>query len=258
MHQQRVVIHNECEIAGIRAAAAAAARVRDRLGNRIVPGMSTLDVDCAAAELIAETGGRSAFLGYRGFPRQICISLNDEVVHGMGRADRIIGPADLVSIDVGVVLNGFVGDTAKTVSVGTVPPAARRLLDTTQESLAAGIAVARVGHYVNAIGVAVEATVGAAGFAVVRDFVGHGCGRDLHEPPEVPNFAQRQRGPRLQSGMVLAIEPMVNAGTGQVVVDADRWTVRSRDGSLSAHFEHMILITRNEPEILTWPKTASK
>jgi len=258
MHKQRVVIHSEGEIAGIRTAAAAAAWVRDRLGSRIAPGMSTLDVDRTAAQLIAETGGRSAFLGYRGFPRQICISLNDEVVHGLGRADRVIQAGDLVSLDVGVIRDGYIGDTAKTVSVGAVSPIARKLLDATQKSLAAGIAAARAGHYVNEIGAAVEAVVSSAGFTVVRDFVGHGCGRDLHEPPEVPNFAQQQRGPRLQPGMVLAIEPMVNAGAAPVRIDADRWTVRSRDGSLSAHFEHMILITSNEPEILTWPKTASK
>ncbi|OGV61515.1 MAG: type I methionyl aminopeptidase [Lentisphaerae bacterium RIFOXYB12_FULL_65_16] len=253
----KFVIHTEAEIEGIRRAAQAAARVLDGVCQSVRPGLSTLDLDRTARRLIEDAGGKSAFHGYRGFPGQLCISLNDEVVHGIGRADRILKPGDLVSLDVGVCLDGCIGDTARTVCVVAAPsPEAERLLRITQESLEAGIAAARGGNGVNDIGRAVEATVRRAGFSVVRDFVGHGCGLELHEPPEVPNFSQMTRGALLRPGMVLAVEPMVNVGTHRVTVDPDGWTVRTADGRLSAHFEHMILITRNRPEILTWLRTA--
>lgn len=253
----RVVIHNGAEIAAIREAARAAAQVRDELVRMIQPGMSTLDVDQLAGMLIRRNGGTSAFFGYRGFPGQICISLNDEVVHGIGRADRMIRGGDLVSVDIGVNLAGGIGDTAMTVAVGAPPTAvAARLMAVTIESLAAGIAAANGGRDLSEIGVAVEACVKRAGFSVVRDYVGHGCGTQLHEPPEVPNFALPARGPALQPGMVLAIEPMVNVGTHRVTMDvADGWTVRTADGNLSAHVEHMVLITEDKAEVLTCPKT---
>lgn len=255
---RHVVIHSPREIVGIRAAADAAARVLDELCAAVRPGMSTLELDELAEGRIRATGGTSAFLGYHGYPGQICISLNDEVVHGIGRADRILAPGDLVSLDVGVCLAGCIGDNARTVCVGREPsPEQQALLDATRDALAAGIAAAVNGKFVNDISRAVEAVVRARGFAVVRDFVGHGCGTALHEPPEVPNFAQPGRGPRLQPGMVLAIEPMVNQGTHRVAVDPqDKWTVRTADGAPSAHFEHMVLITKDNAEILTWPKTA--
>ena len=253
----QVVIHTEREISGIRKAAAATAGVRDRLAAAIRPGMTTLTIDQLAKGLIQQTGGVSAFHGYRGFPGQVCISLNDEVVHGIGRAERLVGPGDLVKIDVGVRLDGYIGDTAVTVCAGAcADPAARRLVDATRNALERGIEAARGGGHVGDIGRAVERIVKAAGFSVVRDFVGHGCGCDLHEPPEVPNFESSRKGPRLRPGMVLAIEPMVNMGDAGVLVEDDRWTVRTVDGSLSAHMEHMVLITDREPEILTWPKTA--
>jgi methionyl aminopeptidase len=171
--------------------------------------------------------------------------------------DRVIQPGDLVSVDIGVRLAGGIGDTAFTVSVG--PPRWRQALDllrAAEESLTAGIAAAGAGHFVNDIGTAVERVVRRAGFSVVRDFVGHGCGTELHEPPEVPNFSQSSRGERLRPGMVLAIEPMVNTGASEVTVDSDGWTVRTADGGLSAHVEHMVLVTTGEPEVLTWPRTA--
>ena len=258
MLKSRVVIHTEREILGIKASARATAWVLDELCRQITPGLTTLEVDRLAAELIRETGGQSAFCGYRGFPGQVCISVNDEVVHGIGRLGRVLALGDLVSIDVGIRLNGFVGDCAATVCAGR-PAAggAKTLMDATRRSLEAGIAATRSGNCVNDISKAVESVVRRAGFSVVRDFVGHGCGCELHEPPEVPNFAQPQRGPRLQAGMVLAIEPMVNAGTGKVTVaQDDGWTVRTADGGLSAHFEHMVLIRDDNPEILTWPRTA--
>ncbi len=258
MRSQRYVIHTAPEVEGIRQAASDAAGVRDQLASLIRPGMTTAELDRLAGDLIRQTGGRSAFLDYRGFPGQICVSINSEVVHGIGRLDRVIAPADVVSIDVGTRRGGYVGDTATTVVAGGVEAEpVQRLLVATRRGLEAGIAAATCGNYVNDIGRAVEAVIDKAGFSVVRDFVGHGCGCELHEPPEVPNFAQeRTRGPRLRPGMVLAIEPMVNAGTHRVTIDADGWTVRTADDQMSAHFEHMVLITTGRPEILTWRKIA--
>ncbi len=257
MGRNRVTVHSQCEIDGIRRSAEVTAAVLDELCRAVTPGMTTEELDRLAGGIIGRTGGKSAFLGYRGFPGQVCISVNDEVVHGIGCPHRVIQFRDLVSLDVGVQLDGFIGDTARTVCVGSPPTAeAAQLLAATEDSLHKGIAAARAGRRVNDISKAVEAVVQHAGFSVVRDFVGHGCGCELHEPPEVPNFAQPHSGPRLRPGMVLAIEPMVNTGTHRVRVDADGWTVRTADGGLSAHFEHMILITENEPEILTWRKTA--
>lgn len=257
MKNHEVVIHSEQEIEGIRQAARKTGETREKLRDLIRPGMSTLDLDRLAGNLIAQTGGSSAFLGYHGFPGQVCISINEEVVHGIGRADRIIMPGDLVSIDVGVSVDSFVGDTAFSVRVGmeSGDDGTDELLKVTWQALEAGIEAAQAGAYINDISRAVEKVVTKTGFSVVRDFVGHGCGCHLHEPPEVPNFAQSTRGPRLRPGMVLAIEPMVNRGTHRVVVDrTDGWTVRTCDGEWSAHFEHMVLITKGKPEILTWPK----
>ncbi len=252
---KRVRVHNSREVAGIRVAADKTATVLRQLAEAIVPGMTTLRIDQLASELIRATGGRSAFHNYRGFPGQICISVNDEVVHGIGRAERVICPGDIVSLDVGIQFDGYIGDTATTVCVGApLGPDVLKLLAVTQESLDAGIAAARAGLPVNNIGIAVEDVVLRNGFSVVHDFVGHGCGCELHEPPEVANFRTSGRSPIMRPGMVLAIEPMVNAGTADVKVDADGWTVRTKDCGLSAHFEHMVLITNKEPEILTWPK----
>jgi len=258
MGRERVIIYNQREIGGIRHAAQRAAAVRQLLCSQIRPGMTSLQIDQIAAELIQQSNGdKCAFYQYRGFPGSICISINDEVVHGIGRAERTIQPGDLVSIDVGVRSNGFIGDTAWTVYVGGVAPDPEyvRLLDAGKACLDAGIAAAISGNYVNDIGNAIEHVVITAGFAVVRDFVGHGCGRLLHEPPEVPNFACNKRGPRLRPGMVLAIEPMVNLGSHRVFIGDDGWTVHTTDGKVSVHFEHMVLITEDEPEILTWAKT---
>ena len=257
MSKQAVVVHTAQDIPGIRRAAEATAHVLHELAAMVRPGVSTADLDTWAAGLIRETGGRSAFLGYHGFPGHICISVNDEVIHGIGRPDRIVAPGDLVSMDVGVHLAGYIGDTALTVCAGALPsPQAGALMKATEEALAAGVAKAQGGNYINDISTAVESVVKQYGFSVVRDFVGHGCGCELHEPPEVPNFAQRRRGVMLVPGMVLAIEPMVNSGSYRVEVDRqDRWTVRTADGDHSAHYEHMVLITQGKPEILTCPKT---
>jgi methionyl aminopeptidase len=251
------VIHSEDEIRRIRIAAEATARVRDELAKRACPGMSTLELDRIAAALITQENGRSAFLGYCGFPGNICISLNEEVVHGIGSADRIMTENDIVSIDIGVEIDGAIGDTALTFALRPDPsPAVEMLLKTTNDALMAGIEQAVCGNYLNDICSAIEKVANSQKLGVVRDFVGHGVGTKLHEPPEVPNFRMASKGPKLQKGMVLAIEPMFNLGTAKVSVDKfNHWTVRSLDKSLSAHFEHTILITDNKPEILTWPKT---
>ena len=247
-------IYSESETAKVRKAARAAAQVRDRLAEAIQPGMSTLDIDNLAGVFIAETGGVSGSLGYHGFPRQICVSVNDEVVHGIGRADRIVQPGDLVKVDVVVNIDGYFGDTARTVCAGYPEPEglAGELMKATWQGLLAGIDRAREGNCVNDIGSAVERVANASSFSCVRDMVGHGCGRKMHEEPEVPNYRQSGKTPRLSAGMIICIEPMVNVGDWRITVDpVDRWTVRSADHSLSAHFEHQILITKKDPEILT-------
>lgn len=253
MSVERILLYNEHEVAKVRRAAQAAALVRDRLCEAVCPGMTTLDLDNLAECFIQETGGKSGSLNYHGYPGQVCISLNDEVVHGIGRADRIIQYGDLVSIDVVVELDGYFGDTAKTVCAGGAPdPLAENLLATTQKALLAGIDAAQDGATVNDISCAVQRTAEGAGFSCVRDMVGHGCGKHMHEPPEVPNFRMRAKSPRLVPGMILCIEPMVNVGDWRIDIDPeDRWTCRTVDHSLSAHFEHQILITKQNPEILT-------
>lgn len=252
------IIHTPEEILRIRAAAEATGRIRERLAVECRAGMTTGEFDDLAGMLIAETGGKSAFFGYHGYPGQICISVNEEVVHGIGRHDRVLLPTDVVSIDLGVELNGACGDTAVTFALQSeVPDDVKRLLEFTRRALEAGISRAVAGNYIRDISAAVEHVARQGRLGVVRDYVGHGCGIHLHEPPEVPNFVAPDRGPRLEPGMVLAIEPMFNLGTWRVVTDAsDHWTVRSRDNSISAHFEHLVLITNNKPEVLTaWPKT---
>ncbi len=250
---REVIVHTPQEIIRIRRAAEATARVRDQLREMISPGMTTRQVDDIAGRLIAGTGGTSSFLGYHGFPGNICISLNDVVVHGIGSDRAVIGENDILSIDLGVTLEGATGDTAITLTFKPdVPEDIARLLRATEEGLYAGIAKAKAGNYIRDISAAVEAIAKKAKLGIVRQYVGHGCGIKLHEPPEIPNFVLPGfRGPRLVPGMVLAIEPMFNLGSHQVYTEPDRWTVRTRDGKWSAHFEHQVLITETEPEILT-------
>ena len=250
------VIHTAEEIVRIRRAAALTAQVRDEIPKLAKPGMTTFDLDQLAGELIRATGGRSAFLNYRGYPGNICISVNDEVVHGIGRPDRILLDTDVVSIDVGVEFDGAMGDTALTFTFREPDEDVARLLKGTQQALMDGIRQARAGLYIRNISQAVETTAKKYRLGVVQEYVGHGCGTRMHEPPEVPNFVGYGRGARLAPGMVLCIEPMLNLGCADVTTDRhDHWTVRTRDGAPSAHFEHQILITDKEPEILTWPKT---
>jgi methionyl aminopeptidase len=221
------------------------------LVKAIEPGRTTLEIDQLAAELMRERDCKSAFLGYRGFRGQICISVNEEVVHGIG-GPRKIQPGDIVTIDVGVVKNGWIGDNAITVAVGEVTDETRRLLIATEESLFQAISHARAGERLADLCGSVEEYVAPLGFTVVREFVGHGVGRDLHEEPNVPNYRPQGKSPILEPGMILAIEPMVNAGTRSIRILDDGWTVVTADGKPSAHFEHTVLITEGEPELLTW------
>jgi methionyl aminopeptidase len=237
----------------MRPACAMTAQVLDEIAAYIKPGLTTRQVDEFAGKCIKAHGGKSAFLGYREYPCNTCISVNEEVVHGMG-SERELLFGDIVSLDVGVAYNGFVGDTARTVAVGGCGVLAQRLMDVTERALYQGIAAAVSGNRVTDISRAVQNYVEGNGFSVVREFVGHGVGRAMHEEPQVPNFVDRKMNDKLRSGMTIAIEPMVNAGRAAVKILKDGWTVVTQDGSLSAHFEHTVLITDGEPEILTWPE----
>jgi len=237
----------------MRPACAVAGRVLAEVTGFIKPGLTTRQVDEFAAARIKAHGAKSAFLGYRKYPCHTCLSVNDEVVHGLA-GERELRFGDIVSVDVGVAHQGFIGDTARTVAVGGCGVLAQRLMDVTERSLYEGIAAARPGNRVTDISRAVQKYVEGNGFNVVREFVGHGVGRTMHEEPQVPNFVDPRSNQKLRAGMTLAIEPMVNAGRPGVKILKDGWTVVTQDGLLSAHFEHTVLITENEPEILTWPE----
>ena len=253
MLRKSYIIHTPEEIARIRVAAAAAAQAREKIASMAEPGMTTRELDMLAGAVIRDLGGTPTFLGYGGFPANICISLNDEVIHGIASDNRVIQKGDVLSIDVGVTLNGAIGDTAKTIVVGEETASAdiKRLIDGTRLSLEAGIQAAKCGNCIQDISKAVEKVGLAHKLGIVREYVGHGCGIRLHEPPEVPNFSTRSRGEKLLPGMVLCIEPMMNLGTHRVFVERDNWTVRTADGKKSAHFEHMVLITEGQTEVLT-------
>jgi methionyl aminopeptidase len=246
-----IIYKSERDLALMRPACVLAAEVLEEIAAFVSPGVTTREVDEYSAEAIRRRGAKSAFLGYRKYPCHVCISVNEEVVHGLAGGRRLEF-GDIVSLDVGVFFNGFVGDTAKTVAVGGCSVAAQRLMDVTERSLYAGIAQAVTGNRVVDISRAVQKHVESNGFGVVREFVGHGVGRSVHEDPQIPNFVDGKSSPKLRPGMTLAIEPMVVAGRPDVRVLNDGWTVVARDGSLSAHFEHTVLITEHEPEILTW------
>jgi methionyl aminopeptidase len=230
-----------------------ASAVLNEVSAFIQPGVTTRQVDEFAASRIKFYGAKSAFLGYRKYPCNICISVNDQVVHGLA-GPRQLCFADIVSLDVGVIYNGFIGDTARTVAVGGCGVLAQKLMDVTEKALYEGIEQAVPGNRVQDISGAVQKYVEGNGFSVVREFVGHGVGRTMHEEPQVPNFVDGKSSPKLRPGMTIAIEPMVNAGLPAVKILNDGWTVITQDGSLSAHFEHTVLITEDEPEILTWPE----
>ena len=220
------------------------------LGENMQPGITTQELDAIAEEYIRSQGGDPTFKGYHGFPASICTSPNSMVVHGIPGAYRV-EEGDLISVDVGVTLNGFVADSAYTFAVGEVDDEAQRLLEAGQAALEAGISEARAGNRIGDISTAVQRTTEEAGFSVVKSLVGHGIGRSMHEEPQIPNWGEPGRGPLLAPGMTLAIEPMINAGSPDVFVAADRWSISTADGSVSAHFEHTVAVTEAEPRILT-------
>jgi methionyl aminopeptidase len=246
-----IVCRSSVELERMSKAGRLVAEVLTQLSSRIAPGVSTAELDDLAEQLIADAGGTPAFKGYHGYPATICASINEEVIHGIPSGRRMLDEGDIVSIDVGVSLDGYYGDSAMTVPVGRVSEEAAALLRITEESLYRAIGRARPGARVSDIGHAVQEHVEAHGFSVVREFVGHGIGQRMHEEPQIPNYGEPGRGPRLAEGMVLAIEPMVNAGKAAVKVLKDGWTAVTKDKSLSAHFEHTVAVTTGEPWILT-------
>ena len=235
----------------MRAAGALASLILQTLAKAVVPGRTTREIDLLAAELMRQHACKSAFLGYRGFPGYTCISINEEVVHGIGGPRRIM-PGDIVKIDVGIIKSGFIGDNATTIPAGDIPHATKHLLAVTEQALFQAIGHARPGSKLADLCGSVEAFVVPRGYSVVREFVGHGVGRRLHEEPQVPNFRPHGHSPTLLPGMTLAIEPMINTGVPTVRILQDGWTVVTDDRKPSAHFEHTVLITHDDPEILTW------
>ena len=235
----------------MRAAGRLVGQVLTALAAKVAPGVTTAQLDAIAEGLIVDAGATPAFKGYHGYPATICASVNDEVIHGIPSGQRVLNAGDVISIDVGAKLNGYYGDSAVTLAVGPISEAAATLLRVTEESLYKAIEVVKPGSRISDIGHAVQKHVEAHGFSVVREFVGHGIGQEMHEEPQVPNYGEPGRGPRLAEGMVIAIEPMVNAGKPQVKVLSDGWTAVTRDHSLSAHFEHTVAVTADGPWILT-------
>jgi methionyl aminopeptidase len=246
-----IVCRSAAELERMREAGRLVGEVLTVLSSKIAPGVTTAELDAIAERMIVDAGGTPAFKGYHGYPATICSSINEEVIHGIPSKSRVLAEGDVVSIDVGASLNGYFGDSAITVAVGRVSEEAATLLRVTEESLYKAIKVVKPGGRVSDIGHAVQQHVEAYGFSVVREFVGHGIGQQMHEEPQVPNYGEAGRGPRLAEGMVLAIEPMVNAGKPAVRVLADGWTAVTKDQRLSAHFEHTVAVTAGEPWILT-------
>ena len=246
-----IQIHDLDEVGLIRESAQIVGRCLLMLSREVRPGVSTLELDRLAEAFIRDSGGEPAFKGYRGFPASICASINEEVVHGIPSASRFLREGDIVSLDIGVKREGFFGDAEHTCAVGEVTPVATKLLEATQRALEAGIEQARPGNRVSDISAAIEREVTRHRFRVVRALVGHGIGRELHEEPQVPNYGRVGEGPKLKEGMVLAIEPMVNAGTAEVLTLPDQWTVVTADRNLSAHFEHTVAIGADGPVILS-------
>jgi methionyl aminopeptidase len=245
-----IIVKSPREIEQLKRSNTIVAEVFEKLKGMIVPGITTKELDQVAEEYIVLRGAHPAFKGYRGFPATLCISINEEVVHGIP-SQRRLKEGDIVSLDVGVNFVGYYGDAAITFPVGEVDPEAKRLLEVTEKALYIGIEKAKVGNRLFDISYAIQGWVESHGFSVVRDFVGHGIGRDLHEEPQIPNFGAPHQGPRLEKGMVFALEPMVNEGTYEVRVLSDGWTVVTADGKRSAHFEHTIAITEDGAEILS-------
>ena len=249
-----IFIKTDLEIGYMRLAGAVVRDTLLKLEEEIKIGMTTAELDRIAEEYILKCGGKPSFKGYFGFPASICTSLNCEVVHGIPSKKIFLQEGDIISVDCGAILNGYNGDAARTFAVGNISKEAQKLIDVTRESFFKGAEAARVGNKLTDISSKVQQYVESFGYSVVRDYVGHGIGKDMHEDPEVPNYGRPGRGPKLLHGMVLAIEPMVNVGDYTVKTQANDWTVVTEDGSLSAHYENTVAILKDGPEILTWSK----
>lgn len=246
-----VILKSAREIEKMRVAGSVVRQVLDHVRDHVKPGATTMDLDQAAEAKLKELGAKAAFKGYHGFPAVLCTSINQEVVHGIPSKKRVLKEGDIVSIDCGSIVDGYYGDSAITVAVGSIDERTQRLLDATKASLEAGIRAVKPGATLGDVGAAVQEVVEAEGFSVVRDFVGHGIGTHMHEDPQIPNYGIRGKGLKLKEGMVLAIEPMVNAGKHQVQVLKDGWTAVTSDGSMSAHFEHTVAVTADGAKVLT-------
>lgn len=246
-----VTIKSASEIALMRESCRLLAKVHEELEHAIRPGMTTMEIDILGDTMIRKLGCIPNFRDYNGFPASICTSVNDEVVHGIPSKHRVLQEGDIISLDAGLIYKGYHSDAARTHGVGKISPEAQKLIDVTKQSFFEGIRMAKEGNHLYDISNAIDAYVSGFGYGIVRDLVGHGIGTQLHEDPQIPNYAQQRKGIRLQAGMTLAIEPMINMGTAEVHWGDDGWTVTSADHSLSAHYENTILITDGEPEILT-------
>ncbi len=246
-----VILKSLQEIEKIRAACLVVAGVLDGIRELVRPGVNTQTLDEFAERSILRTGARPAFKGYRGYPKTLCTSVNNQVVHGIPSKEVVLRPGDIISIDVGAIVDGFYGDAAVTLPVGEASPEAGRLIRVTEEALSRGIAESKAGNRLYDISYAVQSYVESQGFSVVREFVGHGIGRNLHEEPQIPNFGERGQGLRIKPGMVFAIEPMVNVGGSATLVQEDSWTAVTADGSLSAHFEHTVAVLPDGPWVLS-------
>jgi methionyl aminopeptidase len=252
VREERIVRKSPEEIEKMRRSGRMVRQILNHLKGLVAPGATTMDLEKAAEKLIADLGAKPAFKGYYGYPCVLCTSINEEIVHGIPSEKRVMKAGDIVSIDCGVVFDGYYGDAAITVPVGeTVSAELKKLLDVTEASLYKGIEQVKIGNTVGHVGSAIQKHVEANGFSVVREFVGHGIGTKLHEAPQIPNFGKKGQGPELTEGMVLAIEPMVNSGRPEAKVLSDKWTAVTLDGSYSAHFEHCVAVTNQGPMILT-------
>jgi len=245
-----IIIKSDREIAAMQQAGRIVATILEIMSEQIKPKMKTKELDVIAARELEELGAKSSFNGYHGFPANLCVSVNDEIVHGIP-GERVLEEGDIVSLDFGAIFNGFHGDAAITVGVGKISSQAKQLMETTEGALQAGIAVAYAGARLGDISAAIQNYAESRGYSVVREYTGHGIGREMHEEPQIPNFGVPGEGPVLKKGMALALEPMVNVGGWRTRVGNDHWVVLTADGSLSAHFEHTIAITNGKPEILT-------
>ncbi len=246
-----IIIKSEQEIVTMRRSGKVTGRILSELEDFIRPGISTMAIDEFVSEIIRKNGMTPSFLGYNGYPASVCASINSEVVHGIPSAKRILREGDIISVDVGCTYKGYVTDAARTYAVGTISAEAQKIMDAAKDSFFEGLKFCKLGYRLSDISHAIQMKAEGEGFSVIRDLVGHGVGRNMHEEPQIPNYGQQGRGPRLAKGMVFAIEPMIAQGTYEIVTAADNWTLSMADGKLSAHYENTVVITEGEPELLT-------